>query len=144
MAVIEGYNFPDELYYHKEHAWVKVESDGTVRVGMNDFYQKSAGDTTYIDLPFEGDEVTQGETCGKIQSAKWVGKFVSPVSGEITKVNTGLEDDCTLINKSPYENGWIMVVKPSTFDEELQQLFHGTAVESWIKKEIQDAEKKKK
>jgi len=47
MAVIEGYNFPDELYYHKEHAWVKVESDGTVRVGMNDFYQKSAGDTTY-------------------------------------------------------------------------------------------------
>jgi len=57
---------------------------------------------------------------------------------------TGLEDDCTLINKSPYEKGWIMVVKPSTFDEELQQLFHGTAVESWIKKEIQDAEKKKK
>jgi len=144
MAVIEGYNFPDELYYHKEHAWVKVESDGTVRVGMNDFYQKSAGDTTYIDLPFEGDEVTQGETSGKIQSAKWVGKFVSPVSGEITKVNNELEDDCTLINKSPYEKGWIMVIKPSNIDEELQQLFRGAAVESWIKKEIQDAEKKKK
>jgi glycine cleavage system H protein len=144
MVSIEGYNFPDELYYHKEHAWVKVESDGTVRVGMNDFYQKSAGDTTYIDLPFEGDEVTQGETCGKIQSAKWVGKFVSPVSGEIATVNTELEDDCTLINKSPYEKGWIMVVKPANLDEELQQLYHGAPVEPWIKKEIEDAEKKKK
>jgi len=144
MASIEGYNFPDELYYHKEHAWVKVESDGMVRVGMDDFYQKSAGDTTYIDLPLEGDEVSQGETCGKIQSAKWVGKFVSPVSGEIAKVNNELEDDCTLINKSSYEKGWIMVVKPSDINEELKHLSHGTQVEHWVKQEIADAEKKKK
>ena len=52
MAKIEGYSFPDELYYHKEHAWVKIESDGTVRVGMNDFYQQSAGDTTYIAVSY--------------------------------------------------------------------------------------------
>jgi len=143
MAKIEGYDLPDDLYYHDEHAWVKVESDGTVTVGMNDFYQKSAGDTTYIDLPFEGDEVEQGETCGKIQSAKWVGKFVSPLSGEITEVNEELEDDCTLINKSPYDKGWIMKLKPSNFDEELKNLYYKDKVESWIKKEIVDAEKKK-
>jgi glycine cleavage system H protein len=144
MVSIDGYVFPDELFYHKEHAWVKIEADGTVRVGMNDFYQKSAGDTTYIDLPFEGDEVSQGETCGKIQSAKWVGKFVSPISGEILKVNSELEDDCTLINKSPYEKGWIMIVKPSNIDDERKNLFHGKQVETWVKKEIEDAEKKKK
>src|SRR4030042_6983086 len=144
MTTIEGYNLPDGLYYHKDHAWVKIESDGTVRVGMNDFYQKSAGDTTYIDLPFEGDEVSQGETCGKIQSAKWVGKFVSPVSGEIVKVNTELEDDCTLINKSSYEKGWIMVIKPSNLDQELKNLFYGDNVKSWANKEIHDSEKKKK
>ena len=143
MVKIEGYDLPDGLYYHKDHAWVKVESDENVRVGMNDFYQKSAGDTTYIDLPFEGDEIEQGETCGKIQSAKWVGKFVSPVSGEILEVNEELEDDCTLINKSPYDKGWIMVVKPSNFDEDLKNLVHGDKIESWIKKEIDDAEKKK-
>ncbi|MCK4364800.1 MAG: glycine cleavage system protein GcvH [Thermoplasmatales archaeon] len=143
MTKIEGYDLPDDLYYHKDHAWAKVESDGTLRIGMNDFYQKSAGDTTYIDLPFEGDEVSQGETCGKIQSAKWVGKFVSPVSGEIIKVNEELEDDCTLINKSPYDKGWIMILKPSNIDQELKNLFYGDNVESWIKKEIQDAEKKK-
>ena len=143
MVSIEGYDLPDELYYHKDHAWARVESDGNVRVGMNDFYQKSAGDTTYIDLPFEEDEVEQGETCGKIQSAKWVGKFVSPISGEITQANEELEDDCTLINKSPYDKGWIMIVKPSNLDEDLKNLIHGDKIEPWIKKEIKDSEKKK-
>ena len=144
MTKIEGYDLPDDLYYHKDHAWVKVESDGSLRIGMNDFYQKSAGDTTYIDLPFEGDDVEQGETCGKIQSAKWVGKFVSPVSGEILEVNEELEDDCTLMNKDPYGKGWIMVVKPSNLDDEIKSLYHGDNVGSWVKQEIQDAEKKKK
>ena len=144
MATIEGYDFPDELYYDKEHSWVKIEEDGIVRVGMNDFYQKSAGDTTYIDLPFEGDEVSQGETCGKIQSAKWVGKFVSPVSGEILEVNDELEDECTLINKSPYDEGWIMLVQPSDIEQDLKNLYHGDNLKAFVKKEIEDAEKKKK
>ncbi|MCK4348562.1 MAG: glycine cleavage system protein GcvH [Thermoplasmatales archaeon] len=144
MVKVKGYDLPDDLYYHDDHAWVKKESDGNIRVGMNDFYQKSAGDTTYIDLPFEGDDVEQGETCGKIQSAKWVGKFVSPVSGEIIEANEELEDDCTLINKSPYDKGWIMIVKPSNLDDDLKNLHHGSDVETWLKKEISDAEEKSK
>jgi glycine cleavage system H protein len=143
MSVIEGYNMPDELYYHNDHAWVKIESDNTVKIGMNEFYQKSAGETTYIDLPFEGDDVEQGETCGKIQSAKWVGKFVSPVSGEILEVNEELEDDCTLINKDCYGDGWIMIVKPSNLDEDLNNLYHGDTVGPWLKKEIEKTEKGK-
>jgi len=143
MVKIEGYDLPEDLYYHKDHAWVKIESDGNAIVGMNDFYQKSAGDTTYIDLPFEGDEVEQGETCGKIQSAKWVGKFVSPLSGDILEVNEELEDDCTLINKSPYKDGWIMKLKPSDFEGEKDSLYHGDKIGPWLKKEIEDAEKKK-
>jgi len=143
MAIIEGYNMPDELYYHEEDTWVKVE-DGNVRVGMTDFYQKLAGDTTYVDLPFEGDEVEKGETCGKIQSAKWVGKFVSPISGEIIEVNEELEDDCTLINKGPYGKGWIMLVKPTSLEKDLEPLIHGDGVEPWIMKKIEEAEEKKK
>jgi glycine cleavage system H protein len=143
MAEIEGYDMPDDLHYHKDHAWVKIQDDGTVKVGMNDFYQKSAGDTTYVDLPFEDDEVSMGETCGKIQSAKWVGKFVSPLSGEVTQVNEELEDDCSLINKDPYGEGWIMVIKPSNMEEERKELYHGDAMVEWIKKEIEEAEKKK-
>ena len=74
MAVVEGYNMPDELYYHDEHAWAKVEDDGNIRVGMNDMFQGTSGDIVYVDLPFDGDEVEQGETCGKVQSSKWIGK----------------------------------------------------------------------
>ena len=143
MATIEGYNMPDDLYYHKDHAWVKVLDDGTVKIGMNDFYQKNSGDTTYIDLPFEGDAVEQGETCGKIQSAKWVGKFVSPLSGEIVSVNEALEDDSTLINKDPYGEGWIMTMKPSDMESEKGNLYHGDALAEFIKKETVDIEKKK-
>ncbi len=143
MAEIEGYDMPDELYYHKDHAWVKKLDDGTVKVGMNDFYQKSAGDTTYIDLPFEDDEVERGETCGKIQSAKWVGKLVAPISGEVTQINEELEDDCSLINSDPYGEGWIMIIKPEDLDGQLAGLFHGDAVADWIKKEKEEAEKQK-
>ena len=143
MVVISEYNLPDKLYYNKDHAWAKIETDKNIRVGMNDFYQKLAGETTYVDLPFEGDDISQGETCGKIESSKWVGKFVSPISGKIIQVNEELEDDCTLINNSPYDQGWIMIVKPSNLDEELENLYQGDKVEPWIKKEIEDTEKKK-
>lgn len=143
MADIEGYNMPDELFYHKDYAWVRVLDDGTVKVGMNDFYQKNSGDTTYIDLPFEGDEVSQGETCGKIQSAKWVGKFVSPLSGEVVSANEALEDDSTLINKDPYGEGWIMILKPSDMDGEKANLMQGDALKAWVKNEIADIERKK-
>lgn len=143
MVEVDPKNLPKELYYHESHAWVKVEDDGKVRVGMHYYYSESAGETTYVDLPFEGDEVSQGETCGKIQSAKWVGKFVSPVSGEIIEVNEELEDEPTLINSSPYEKGWIMVVKPSSLEEDLKNLRHGDEVISWVKKELEKGEKKK-
>ena len=110
---------------------------------MHYYYSESAGETTYVDLPFEGDEVSQDETCGKIQSAKWVGKFVSPVAGEIIEVNEELEDNPTLINKSSYDKGWIMVVKPSNLEYDLKNLLHGEEVISWVKKSLEEAEKKK-
>ncbi|MEO0137567.1 MAG: glycine cleavage system protein GcvH [candidate division WOR-3 bacterium] len=139
---IKGYNMPEDLYYHEEDAWVRIESDGTCTIGMDDFYQKQAGDTTYVDLPFEGDTITQGETCGKIQSSKWVGKFVAPISGEIIAVNHELENDCRLINKDPYGAGWIIKVKPSNLEEELKKLAHGPeALQKFIDDHIAKAQR---
>jgi glycine cleavage system H protein len=143
MVEVESKNLPDDLYYHKDHAWAKIENDGNVRIGMHYYYSESAGETTYVDLPFEGDEVSQDETCGKIQSAKWVGKFVSPVAGEIIEVNEELEDDPTLINKSSYDKGWVMVVKPSNLENDLKNLMKGEEVISFVRKSLEEAEKKK-
>jgi glycine cleavage system H protein len=138
MAMIKGYNMPDDLYYHKDHTWVRLDDDGIATVGMTDFYIKLAGDTTYADLPEEDDEVEQGETAGKIQSSKWVGKLVAPLSGEIVEINEDLEDDFMLINKDPYGDGWVMKIKPSNLEEELATLYHGEeAVTAFLEKEIE-------
>ncbi|RLB39917.1 MAG: glycine cleavage system protein GcvH [Deltaproteobacteria bacterium] len=143
MAEIKGYNMPDELYYHEEHSWARVDGN-RVTVGMTDFFQKEAGDIVFVDLPEEEDEVEQGEVCGKIQSRKWIGKLVAPVSGEIVEINEELEEDCTLINSDPYGDGWILVIEASNLDEELGNLIHGVdAVTEFIEKEIQKAEEEK-
>ncbi len=142
MADIKGYNMPDELYYHKDHSWARVE--GTkVTVGMNDFFQKEAGDIVFVDLPEEEDDVSQGEVCGKIQSRKWIGKLVAPVSGEIVEVNEELEDDTSLINSDPYDKGWIVVIEASDLDDELEALMQGDAVTAFIEEEIRVAEEEK-
>jgi len=142
MADIKGYNLPDELYYHKDHSWARVE--GTrVTVGMNDFFQQEAGDIVFIDLPDEEDEVSQGEICGKIQSRKWIGKLVAPVSGEIAEINEEIEDDSSLINTDPYGEGWILIIEAENLDSELGDLMQGDDVVSFIEHEIQVAEEEK-
>jgi len=142
MGDYKGYEVPDELYYHEEHSWARV--DGTkVTVGMTDFFQKEAGDIVFVDLPDEEDEVSQGEVCGKIQSRKWIGKLVAPVSGEIIEINEDLEDDTSLINTDPYGEGWIIVIEASDLDEELGNLIHGDAVAAFLDREIKRAEEEK-
>ena len=145
MADIKGYNMPEELYYHEEHSWAKVEG-AKVTVGMTDMFQKEAGDIVFVDLPEEEDEVSQGETCGKIQSRKWIGKLVAPVSGEITEINEEMEEDTGLINTDPYGDGWILVIEAEDEDElqsELRNLIHGDAVQDFVDREIAKAEEEK-
>jgi glycine cleavage system H protein len=138
---IQGYNMPDELYYHQDHAWARVESDGTVVVGMNDMFQKSSGDIVYIDMPMVGDDVDRGQVVGKVQSSKWIGKLASPLAGEVTEVNEELDTDTSLVNKDPYGEGWIFKVKPSRLDDDLGTLLKGAAVKSWLVREIEKSKK---
>ncbi len=143
MADIEGYNMPDDLIYHEDDTWVKVEGD-KVRIGMTDFFQQAAGDVVYVDLPFEGDEVQQGEPFGKAQSSKWIGKLVAPLSGTIEEVNYELDSDSTIINKDPYGEGWVIVLTPSDLGAERGGLIEGLdAVTDMIKRHIEKAEKLK-
>jgi glycine cleavage system H protein len=142
MADIKGYNMPDELYYHKDHSWARVDGS-KVTVGMNDFFQQEAGDIVFVDLPEEEDDVSQGETCGKIQSRKWIGKLVAPVSGEIVEINEDLEEDTSLINTDPYGKGWILVIEASDLDSELGSLMQGEALVGFIEQEIKVAEEEK-
>jgi glycine cleavage system H protein len=132
---IEGYIFPDDLYYHKEHFWAKVEGN-IVTIGTNDFAQKLAGQIVYVELPSQGRPLEQGKPCGSLESGKWVGRIYAPVSGKVGSSNQELEDTPELINESPYEKGWICKINPSKLEEELKNLLKGESLAEFIKSEI--------
>ena len=88
---IESYNFPDDLYYEKNHFWAKKDTDGNVIFGATDFFQKLAGEIVFIELPAKGAKVGQGLSFSSLESGKWVGKVFAPVSGEIVDANGELK-----------------------------------------------------
>ncbi len=142
MAKVENYDMPEELYYHKEHTWVKVEGD-IVKVGLNDFSQKLAGEISYIEMPEEGDQVNQDGVMGSIETGKWLGKIYAPVSGEVIKINEDVEDEPTLINNDPYGKGWIFDMRMSD-SAELSNLMKGEKAIKWLKGEIAKHQGRKK
>jgi glycine cleavage system H protein len=131
---IDGYDMPDELYYHGEHLWVKKDGNVAI-VGLNDFAQKLAGVIKRVQTLEEGDEVQKDKPCGTISSGKWTGKLYAPVTGEITEVNEDIEDEPKLINDSPYGEGWIIKIEMAD-EGEVSSLYHGGNVENWLKTEI--------
>ena len=106
-------NHPANLKYSKTDEWVRVEGD-VATVGITDYAQDQLGDIVYIELPWNGSQSVSAEgKFGDIESVKATSELVSPVSGSITKVNENLKDTPELINDSPYEQGWMFVVKLS-------------------------------
>jgi glycine cleavage system H protein len=137
MVSIEEYELPDELYYTRDHTYARVEADGTVIVGMDDFGAKGLGEIEFIDLPLEDEELEADDTFGSIESAKWVGGLLMPVSGTVIEVNEEVEESPSLLSEDPYGEGWLIKVKPSDLEVELKELIHGgDVVSEWIKKEI--------
>jgi glycine cleavage system H protein len=141
MTKVENYDMPEELYYHQEHMWAKVEGD-KVKVGLSDFSQKLAGEISYIEMPEEGVQVNQDKVVGSYETGKWLGKIYAPVSGEVISINEDTEDDPTLINKDPYGAGWIFEMKMSD-SAQLANLMKGEKAVEWLKGEITKHEKGK-
>ena len=101
---------PEELKYHKEHSWVKVDGNRAI-IGITDYAQESLGDIVYIDLPDTDSPIEADAEIGEIESTKATSSVISPVSGTIVKVNSDLEDAPETINEDPYGKGWICVVE---------------------------------
>ncbi len=139
MARIEDYELPDDLYYHKEHFWVRVEDKKAV-VGFTDFAQKMAGEISFVELPEVDQDVQKDEVIGSIETGKWLGKIYAPLSGTITRVNEELEDEPTLINEDPYGRGWLFEMEITNPDE-LKELYKGEKAVEWLKEEIKKYKK---
>lgn len=122
---------PKDLRYTKTHEWARHEKD-RVRIGLSDFAQGELSDIVFVELPKIGTELAQGTEMGVIESVKSASDLYAPVSGTVLEVNDRLSKNPELVNRSPYGDGWLVLVKPGSPDELKGLMDHG-AYEKHIK-----------
>ena len=106
-------SLPQDLKYHKEHDWVRLESDGVAVIGITEFAAESLGDVVFLDLPEPGTELRQFQKLGEIESVKAVSDLYSPIGGRVIDRNQQAIDSPEIVNESPYESGWLIKVEPA-------------------------------
>jgi glycine cleavage system H protein len=124
---------PEDIKYHREHAWVRVEGKRAI-VGITDYAQHQLGDIVYVDLPEIDTEVDADSELSEIESTKSTSPVISPVSGKIVEINEDLSDSPEIINEDPYGNGWIAVLELSD-PTEANDLMSKAEYEHFLKEE---------
>ena len=123
-------NYPDDLLYHPEHDWAKVDDD-TATLGITWYAQDQLGEVVYFDPPEVGSSIAKDEPYAEVESVKAVSDVIAPLSGEIVEVNAGLSDKPETINEDPYGEGWLVKVKLSD-QGETDQLLDAAAYTSGL------------
>ena len=126
---------PDDIKYHREHAWVRVEGKRAT-LGITDFAQQQLGDIVYVDLPEIETEVDADSELLEIESTKATSPVISPVSGSIVEVNEDLADAPEVINEDPYGNGWLVVLE-LTDPTEVTDLMNRSEYEKFLREEAE-------
>ncbi len=110
-------NIPGDLKFLSSHEWARVESDGTITIGISDHAQDLLGDIVFVELPEVGQTLDAETDAAIVESVKAASDVYSPLSGEVMEVNSLLEDQPEIINTSPYEDGWFYKLTPSDLSE---------------------------
>jgi glycine cleavage system H protein len=125
--------YPEDLHYTKQHEWVRLSDDVGV-VGITDYAQQELGDIVYVDLPRVGAKVEQGKTMGSVESVKAVSDLYSPLTGEITEINSALTTTPEKLNESPHGDGWMVKIRLSN-TAEMQGLLSAADYEKYVAEE---------
>lgn len=131
-AVVAGFEVPDNLRYHPGHTWAVAESTDRVRVGIDDFAAKLAGDVTKIDIPERGQWIRQGQ---KIISMHREGReleLVSPIEGTVVDINENALKDPKVARKDPYGEGWLIAVNAPDAKTNFRNLLGGSTARKWM------------
>ena len=110
-------DLPAELKYASSHEWARLDSDGTVVIGITDHAQEALGGIVYIELPEMGAAVDAGAEVAVVESVKAASDIYSPVTGEVVEINPVLEDEPETVNNSPYADGWLFRVQIANHDD---------------------------
>jgi len=130
-----GFELADDFYYHKGHTWVRPEYGGRIRIGLDDFAQKLLGSLSKIDLPNIGRKVKEGDVGFQVKRNGQTANILSPFDGVVVHINDRLRDDPGLINKSPYEKGWLFIMEPTNMRKNLKGLYYGEEAGKYIYEE---------
>ncbi len=110
-------NYPDDLLYHDQHDWARLEGDDHAVFGVTWYAQDSLGEVVFYDPPEVGATVSKDSSYAEVESVKAVSDVIAPMSGEVVEVNDALEDAPERINQDPYGDGWLVKVKLSQAGE---------------------------
>ncbi|MDH5782333.1 MAG: glycine cleavage system protein GcvH [Candidatus Bathyarchaeota archaeon] len=131
MRVLD-YDIPDDLYYSREHEWVRIEGKTAV-IGVTDYAQKSLHEVVYVETPKVDSQIEQFQSIGSVESVKSVSDIFTPVSGKIIETNAELAESPELVNEDPYGEGWIVKVQLANSDEDLKKLLTAEQYADYIK-----------
>ena len=133
-----SYDIPaDRAYDREHHMWAQYDSaSGQVTVGIDTLGLASLGDLAYVTLQAVGMPVKRGESMGTLEAAKMTGDLIAPVSGVIVARNDNVVKNPSIVNQNPYSDGWMVVIKPSDWENESAQLVSDDGLPAWVESEI--------
>jgi glycine cleavage system H protein len=108
--VAAGETYPDDLKYHAEHDWARVDGDEAT-LGITWFAQDALGELVHFEPPEEGSQVTKDSSYGEVESVKAVSEVIAPLSGEVVEVNRRVVDEPEIVNGDPYGDGWLVRIR---------------------------------
>lgn len=124
-------SIPKEYRFTDTHEWVKIEEDNIVSIGITDYAQEHLGDIVSVETPRVGDEIEKGEPIGMIDSQKASTEVFAPMTGLVLEMNELLEDDPSVLNSDPYEEGWLIRVEVGDM-EQLDELMTADDYEEYL------------
>jgi len=133
---VEGFKVPHGFYLHHGHAWLRVEDNSQVRVGLDDFALRLFGPLDRIAAPLLGKKIQQDQADIRMSRGSLEAKVLSPVSGVVTAINPELREAGSLANRDPYSQGWVMRVHADNLRRDLKNLMIGTETKAFIGKEV--------
>ncbi|MHB8567791.1 MAG: glycine cleavage system protein GcvH [Nitrososphaerales archaeon] len=128
----QNYDIPDGYLYTKDHEWLKMNKKSVLTVGITDYAAKMLHDIVYVVLPAEGTMFKCKDVFGQVESVKTVSDVYMPISGKVTKTNQSLAKTPEVISSSPYEDGWMLEVQASNYENEAKQLLEPNAYRMYI------------
>ena len=132
---VAGYQLPENLHYHRGHAWVRVLDEGIVSVGLDDFSRRVVGEVNRVRLPAVGSWQRQGGRGFEVGHESRVAGMLAPVEGEVVALNEAVKQDPTCVAKDPYGRGWLYKVRVSNLAENLRNLLDGNLARRWTEDE---------